>query len=154
MSNSDLYNEIRLCVKNETMLYWNAVWRSNVDFVAVGEWETTHFLIDQGKHFWFWNTVQEGDKRKKKREVWLEHPKREQGTGKYIFLRRPRHRAWFQSLTLFCFVLCIQGIMILIKGLGQAPSVVNENISTACSSSSTFSASRDSCLFINRLLLD
>lgn len=44
--------------------------------------------------------------------------------------------------------------MKLIKGLGQAPRVVNENISTAYSSSSTFSASRDSFLFISRLFMN
>lgn len=32
------------------------------------------------------------------------------------------------QLPFFLFVLCTQRIMILIKGLGQAPSVVNENI--------------------------
>lgn len=61
-------------------------------FVAVGDnfscERRLFFKIDWAKHFWFWNTIQEGDKRNMERKVWLEHPKRE-GTEKCHFLRQP-----------------------------------------------------------------
>lgn len=79
-------------------------------FVAVGDncsCETQLFFqTDRAKHFWFWNTIQEGDERNREREVELEHPKRE-GTEKCHFLRQPMTqnsilRVTDSSSVLFC----------------------------------------------------
>lgn len=125
-------------------------------FCSCGRVRDNSFFNRPGKIFLIlkYNSRRRLREQEKRGVVWI--PKKKSRNWKYIVSwDNIWHRAWFQSLTLlllFCFV--YTGNYNTHQGSGSGPWCCEWKHIHCCSSSSPLSASRNSCSFISRLLLD